>query len=102
MRLPPSRLRNLSVALLEKRVFPADSALFRPNLLVEAELRGLPSRRPATPAVCFCPGWIKGLRTPRRAETESGEERLISERRGETRPGPGRDDERPARHATHP
>ncbi len=43
MRLPPARLRNLSVALLEKRGVPADSARLQANLLLEAELRGLPS-----------------------------------------------------------
>ncbi|MDW9390580.1 Ldh family oxidoreductase [Sinorhizobium meliloti] len=43
MRLPPARLRKLSVALLEKRGVPADSARLQANLLLEAELRGLPS-----------------------------------------------------------
>lgn len=43
MRLPPSRLKNLSVALLEKRGVPADSARLQADLLLEAELRGLPS-----------------------------------------------------------
>ncbi|MDK1385717.1 Ldh family oxidoreductase [Sinorhizobium sp. 8-89] len=43
MKLPPTRLRNLTVALLEKRGVPADSARLQADLLLEAELRGLPS-----------------------------------------------------------
>lgn len=43
MKLPPDRLRTLTVALLEKRGVPADSARLQADLLLEAELRGLPS-----------------------------------------------------------
>lgn len=43
MKLPPDRLRKLTEALLEKRRVPAESARLQADLLLEAELRGLPS-----------------------------------------------------------
>lgn len=73
MRLPPARLRNLSVALLEKRGVPADSARLQANLLLEAELRGLPSHGLQRLPLLLS-GWIRGSRTPRPVETEPGEE----------------------------
>jgi len=43
MKLPPDMLRKLAISLLERRGTPADPARLQADLLVEAELRGLPS-----------------------------------------------------------
>lgn len=43
MKLQPERLRRLATALLEGRGVPPDSARLQADLLIEAELRGLPS-----------------------------------------------------------
>lgn len=43
MKLPPERLRGLASALLEARSVPSTNARLQADLLLEAELRGLPS-----------------------------------------------------------
>lgn len=43
MKLHPERLRHLAEALLEGRGVPSDNARLQADLLLEAELRGLPS-----------------------------------------------------------
>lgn len=43
MKLQPTWLRELAVTLLERRNAPSESARLQADLLLEAELRGLPS-----------------------------------------------------------